>query len=325
MVAPVKNLLRKLHPPPSRRYGVPVRISAHQVLSDFNDYLQLLVKQNVKKTYQEQYLVSCCFAKSKFLKTDAEVNAYCRTHLYIAAQQFQKLMDEMKGHSGGKISNKIFKIYSEIIREYVYDLKEIVEPLQQKKDQNYEFFSGGKNYGVMSWQVFRLSRQLAVQSRFRFDKSPLEHRTAQIASIFVLRQSLETKFEKLIGVCFHDKNGCPPRLRHDFQYNFIKNHIRFFDFKAVNYDFLRYVYDWCNEIVHVVYQPYAWQIAYAHEICDGLFSPIKTPSGKGWNINNPVEIKHADEMQRAYMEYFVNHYDHGIWAMLTRDPEAVCL
>lgn len=321
MVKPVTNLLNKLEPE-YRRLGKAIRMPARQALSDFDDHLQWLVARHIKKIYQEKYLVDGCFAKSRIFKADSEVNAYCRVHLYVAAKQFKALLKDMKDVDGG-ISNKTIRKYSTIIREYIFDLKGIAEHLEGQKDKSYEFFSGSKSYGVRSEQVFRLSCQLAVQSTFKNIKSPIEHRSAQIASIFVLRQALESKFDKLIGVFLHDSMGQTPRIKHDFKYNFIKDNKTFFDFKAANFEFLKTVYDWCNEIVHGVYQPYAWQISYAHEICGGLFWSIKTPPGKAWSIHNAVEVIGVDDMQEAYVNYFLKEYHHGIWAILTRDPEAV--
>lgn len=329
MVKPVTNLLNKLEPE-YRKHRKEIRTPAEQALNDFSDHLQWLVKRHAKESYQEKYLLDGCFAKSRIFKTDAEVNAYCRVHLYVAVLQFQALLKDMTDDNG-KIPNKNIKRYATIIREYIFDLKDIAEHLERQKDKDYVFFSGSKSYGVMSWQVFRLSCQLAVQSTLARMKSPIEHRPAQIASIFVLRQALETKFDKLIGVFLHDSNGQSPRIRHDFKYNFIKDNKHFFDFKAANFESLKVVYDWCNEIVHGVYQPFAWQIAYAHQICGGLFWSLETAPGEGWSINNAVEVMGIGNMQAAYVSYFLNEHDKltkndknkVIWVICTREPEAV--
>jgi hypothetical protein len=75
------------------------------------------------------------------------------------------------------------------------------------------FFIGSKAYGAYSWEVFRLSRQLALQSAYRGLPFHLDHKTSQIAAAFVLRQALECKFTRLIGVGFHDSSLGTPRVR----------------------------------------------------------------------------------------------------------------
>jgi hypothetical protein len=127
-----------------------------------------------------------------------------------------------------KISYTLLKRYTEIITDYLSDLKAIAEHLERQKHPDYTFFRGGKNYGVHTWEVFRLSRQLAIQSAFRGLPFHVDHKTSQIASVFVLRQALEQKFEPLIAVRIYNSSGQTPRLRHDVHYDFIANNPYYF-------------------------------------------------------------------------------------------------
>jgi hypothetical protein len=72
-----------------------------------------------------------------------------------------------------------------------------------------------------------------------------------------------------------------------------------------------------------VYQPLIWRNAFARSICRGLFDPIKPAPGAGWSITNAVGITNIPDMQAAFIEHFQKCYDHGIWCIETREPQAI--
>lgn len=315
------RLLDKLDDKKIRFGKKHIRISADQALQDFSDHLAWLISRHIKRTWSDQYLIEWCFGRSRIFQSESEVNAHCRVNLVVASACFNRLLAEIRGkNSRAKYKDAVR--FKEIIRGYVFDLKPIAEYLEQKKDPNYVFLDGGRNYGVHTWEVFRFSRQLAIQSAFRKTPFHLDHKVSQITSVFALRQALEAKYERLVSVLIHNKYGDTPKLRHGFHYDFILSNPTWFNFRAVNFADLKKIYEWCNEVVHKVYHPLAWQIAYAHEICGGLFNVLKTSPGSSWSIHNAVEINNLDSMQQAFIAHFCASYDHGIWSVEPYRPEA---
>lgn len=295
--------------------------SADTCVKNFLSHLQWLEDRHCKKTWPDEYLVSNCYNRFRWFATDAEASAYCRVNLYIATRQFEKLSKEMI-NAKGVITHQKLKQYKAIIRDYIFDLKPIAEHLERRKKKEYNFFTGQKNYGLMSWQIFLASRQLAAMS---LDKSiQLDHKASHIAATFMLRQALEAKFERVIHVTLHDKSGQNPKIRHDFNYNFIKDNQNFFAFTAVDFLLLRKIYTWCNTIVHKAIQPLVWQLTYALDISKGLFSDGPLNDNGGWSINGGVRITDTDQMQKSYIEHFCKTYEHGLWCTEQQTPEAVC-
>lgn len=319
MVDEVRTLLDKINASksPLNKKKLP---SAEVCVKNFLVHIKWLKNRHCKKTWSDDYIVSTCYNRTGWFKSETQVAAYCRINLLIATQQFEKLAKEM-GNDKGVISHPKFKQYESIIRDYIFDLKPIAEYLERKKDNNYQFFSGQKYYGLMSWQIFVASRQLAAMSS---DKSiQLDHKTSQITATFVLRQALEAKFNRLINVALLDRNGLSPRIKHDFNYGFIKNNLHFFRFKEVDFTLLGYIYNWCNQIVHTATQPLIWQLTYALDISHGLFASGKSDNG-AWSINGGVTVLDTEEMQKKYINYFCDTYGHGIWSTVQQTPEALC-
>jgi hypothetical protein len=314
---PAEVLLEKLRT--SQRSKASGRISAGKALSNFGDHLQWLMSRHIKKPLSDEYLAGICFGKIHALEGDAAVNAYCRVHLAIAADCFSELAAGLVKRSARK--SKGLKRNAEIIRNYLFDLKGIAEHLEQRKNPGYQFLSGAKNDNVRpTWQIFQLSRQLIIGAGL--PESDFHHSASKIAAVFVLRQALEAKFGQLVAVDVYNSFGQIPRLKHDFHYEFIADNPAYFSFKAVDFALLKKIYDWCNEVINRLYQPYAWQIAYAHKICSGLFDSPSSPSGGRRSTRDAVEIDNATGMQLAFMDRFISTYPQGIWALEAGTPEA---
>jgi len=313
----VRNLLSKLD---QDNQPGKVKASADKCLNDFLKHIQWLKSRHVRKNYSDEYLVSICFAHSRIFKQECEVMAYCRAHLAVAEDRFVILLKRIKGDQSC-ISFKSLIQNKDIIRDYLFDLKNIVEFLEKKRDPSYTFFTGGKAYFTDTIWIFQLSQQLANTSLYQ--KSTFSHKECQIASVFVLRQALESKFNRIIAVDLLDSQGQTPKLRHAFHYEFIRDNSRFFEFVSVDFSLLRQIYDWCNEIVHKAFQPYAWQADYAHSICSGLFSSGNLTHKGGWSIHGGVRILDLHEMQSAFATHFSGYYDHGLWCVHFNKPEAV--
>lgn len=321
MTVEVSDLLNKINAlnTPNQRRKSP---STNICVKNFITHLIWLEDRHCKKkkTWSDGYLISECF-KHPGLEADSVITAYCRINLYIATRQFEKVTKEMM-NTKGVITYQKLKKYKSTIRDYIFDLKPIVEYLERKKNINYNFFNGQKYYGLMPFQTFLASRQLSAMSLSK--NIQLDHKSSQIAATFMLRQALETKFDRLIGVILHDKLGQNPKLRHDFNYKFIQNNLHLFVFTAVDFSLLEAIYKWCNAIVHIAFQPLIWQLSYAIEISSGLFSDGPLNSNGGWSINGGVRVVNADEMQQRYVTHFGNNYDHGDWCVILQTPDAVC-
>lgn len=321
MNTPARKLLSKIDGDVSGKKVV--KDSSHKCIDDVITHLRWLNKRHVKKSYSVEYLASVCFRKEKDFSSEAEFLAFCRINLAVCLKQFENLTSGIYDETTKKISWKALKNNSSIIRDYLHDIRPIAEYIERKKDPTYSFFEGGKNYGVNSFEIFRMSRQLAYQSAFRKEGMHIDHKVSQITSIFCLRQAMEAKFERIIGIHLHNKYGETPKLRHRFHYDFICDNEEHFIFPNTNFKVIKYIYDWCNGVVHKAYQPYVWQIFYSQELVSGLFGGGALKPTGGSSVNGGVRVKENDEMHGKFIDHFIRSYDHGIWCAMEFRQEAV--
>ena len=323
MKTPVHRLLAKLHsldPAFKALNRRKIRASADKCVDDFVIYLRWLQGRHCKKQNTRDYHVSVVFQQPRRFGADVEIAAYCRTHLTVAVAQIEKLLATMR-KGKDTISTKTFKQYAPLLYDYLHDLRMIAEYLERRKNPNYEFFRGTKSYQAMGWQLFRASRQLAQIS---VDGAVnLDHNVSHIAAVFMLRQAMEVKFERIVGISFSDKSLQTPKLRHGFHYEFIRSNLNYFEFSSVDFTQLQKIYNWCSVLLHRAIQPLAWQLPFAFEVTAGLFDSGSDKQSGRWSIHGGVMLRNKESMQTAFAEHFCSTYEHGIWCINSGATEAM--
>lgn len=279
------------------------------------------LQHNKGKTIRPDQLDEQLFGRSRTFKDDRAALPYLRYNLRAAHEEFASLVSELRNAKSGILTAASLMQFSAIFTDYLFDLREILVPLQ-KNITGWTFFAGAKSFVNSSWEVFNLARSLSIQSAWSSTGIHLDHKASQIASILVLRQAMELRFERLISVYPRDAKGNAPKLRHGFHQDFITTNPQFFDTGTLSIKQLRHLYDWCSEIVHQAYQPYAWQIAMAMRRGGELLGSRPTAPNASWSIYNTVEIIGVTAMQTAYETHFLSTYGHGTWRMTRGKPEA---
>lgn len=319
-ITPARALLDIITPFPGK--AIPSDAQADTAMADFlADIIALDSQHNRRKILTEDQLAEQIFRSRPVFKDRRSMIPYLRYHLRVAVEELSSLDKTMRNKNGGLLTFAMLSEYGDFIRDYLFDLREILNVLQQNVS-GWTFFNGIKNSSVDSWEVFTLANNLAYQSTVKADVT-LSHKPAQIASIFVLRQAMELRFERLVSVYPTNSKGKPPKLRHGFHQEFIAANPQFFLANGFEVKKLRHLYDWCSEIVHQAYQPYIWQTTMALRRAGNLLGARPRIAGQSWSIHNAVQIKDTEAMQTAYEEYFLSSYGHDAWKMTRKKPEAL--
>lgn len=284
------------------------------------DHLEMLIAKHAPKKYSIEYICTNVFSKAKWFDVPAYA-AYCRVNLQLGTKHLSFLLNEIKAHPQ-QSQNYAIKNSFNFIHDTLHDLRVFANFLHQRVDSNYMFFDGAKNAYQESWQLFGFAKALYYSTCTSANPLRGHHNQSHAASAFVLRQALEVKFERIVGVVTFDKNGSEPRLKHGFHYEFAKSNPAFFDFKTLNFELVRTVYDWCSHVVHNAIQPLAWQMPYAFKICQGLYESGELGPDGGWSIHGGVRVLDVGEMQSSFAKYLLEHYDHGVWCFFFKKPEA---
>lgn len=287
-------------------------------------YIKGVKGRHVKKNYNDNHLTKVCFDKRSYFKKQPFLD-YCKVQLVVGIRYFEILIleieEKIKGQSSS-FANDVLRFYQDQLYDYIFDFKISVEPLEKKLDQNYIFFNGGKSSATRSADLYRFSRALAYGGTYDANLLRGYHKESQVAAAFVLRQALELKFERILGVVLFDKNGAKPRLRHGVHLGFIQSNIDLFEFPEFDFTLLSDIYNWCSGVVHQGAQPLIWQIPYALELSSGLFDWGDLNRSGGMSCDGGVRILDVDAMRQRFLSYFFSIEENGYWGVYFDKPEA---
>jgi len=300
-------------------------ISSQEAWSAIDQFLKLVSdykKAHIKKKLSSRYLAEKVFA-CKEIFTVSDYRQYCRSNLAVASEKLADVVSEMKGIAAKDGSDtETIKRFKDVLQDYMFDLKWILDFLEGEKNPGFSLFDGGKSVRTETFHVFHFSKVLAFSA---YSDAPMlthYHKEAQTVSAFVLRQALELKFERAVNVDLRDKDGKRPKLKHGFHYRFMVDNPSLFQFAGAELRVIKMIYDWCSHTVHTGHQPWIWQMPYALELCMDLFSWGDLNPQGGGSIFGGIRVMNVPKMQVGFMEHFNRSYDHGIWCMRAIKPEA---
>jgi len=265
----VRNIFIKLLNPRVKK-SFNLRKSTIVCLEDLSKYLDEICAREIKKNYSENipYVAGVIFRDNKIFKTKNEFEQYCRCNLFLANEWLKFLIHE-NIKVNGKASHKRVVKFKDHIHDFLHDVKPFVEYFERKRDSEFVFFTGSKYYGQLAWQIYRESCGLYWQSTQ--NSGTCSHTMTINLSIFSLRQALEIKFQRIVGIYrIHNKKYEEPKVKHDFYVRFVEKHLSKIKTNYSTLNNLIKVYQWTNNTIHTGFMPFIWVQWYALELCDPL-------------------------------------------------------
>ncbi|MDP2576015.1 hypothetical protein Q8W40_27840 [Vibrio penaeicida] len=273
------------------------------------------------KKINYDYAVSVVFGESLNFKTETQLNAYVKCQIKVAFEWFEFLIREIRSDKKRVTSQRLLK-YGEYIVDFLHDVSPFIEYFEKKSDTSFSFLQGGKNY--QQHTVFIYKDSINSYWGSQSTSNVLSHKGNMSASCYFLRQSLELKFRRLLGVNdIYDSMGNSAKIRHDFFPEFIKKNMNHFEMDDINVSNVLKIYKWTNSTIHTSATPRIWEQWFALKYCDKFFFPTNVPAGKSWSIHNSVKIKNLNDLWcKLYEKITEECRGDSVWCFQMSKPEA---
>lgn len=193
--------------------------------------------------------------------------------------------------------------YGYIIELLLHDIRPFADFVGKLEDENYNFFIGGRaNLEDAGWH-FQGVNQLFYNCSH--STPVLDNKFACILSPVALRQTLELKMKRLIGIkilFIYEKAGKPIYLQHHYFFDFVIKHANSFIFdKRLDLKIVQKVFTFCNLSVHQGLMPMVWQMYYAIHFSQPLFYSKDDTYKNQWDINGAVKIKDYEDLNNKFL------------------------
>lgn len=294
------------------------------LLSLVSDLDKLQTKEKCKNYIDNpEHIIGCIYGNKTVLNSRSEIRAYCKCQLHLATCWLKELIRTIEKNGKGGLSYNSISNYKEHISSWVFELKPYVEYFGRKRNPDYEFIWGVKPNYRQAWQIFGEANKLYWSSSQK--KDTVDHVISVNLSAFTLRQSLEIKFQRILGVSrIYDSSLESPKFRHEFFADFIQDNL---DNISTEYNSLRgiiKIYKWTNRHIHTGIAPKTWKLEYALSYCSQLFifSDELTPN-KRWSVHDAVKISNNNIVLENLYQKVYSYHSEKLFCFEIKEPEAV--
>lgn len=223
------------------------------------------------------------------------IKNYERNHLTAAYYSFCGLRETMEKVES--FTDEGIHKYSQTIINFILDVHPFATDIGRTQDPKYNFFTSGKNPFENSRWHYEAAKQLLYNQNLN-----LGYRMGAILSSVTLRQTLELKIQRILGIQhYYDTNGQNAFVNQHFFFDFIKKNMNHFEAFPVKIPILQKILTFCNKVVHRGMIPTYWQMFYAFKFCDLLFSYKIQEEAKSIHIDGAIRITDYETLKNTLL------------------------
>jgi len=303
-------------------HGYKVKKSPNECLSAIEKYLKEFEYKYLKnqRPFNIEHSIPVIFRENLDFKKRTEFNSYAKYQLRVAFQWFKLIVTEIRKNK--KITLKNLLKFKNYIIDFLHDVSYFIDFFEQKTDPSFHFLNGSKYYGQETVFIYHNARNSYWASLS--NDNNVDHKGNQSSSCYFLRQSLELKFRRILGVNdVTDINGKSARIKHEYFPEFINRNIEHFSLSGSKITNLLKIYKWTNTTIHTSMVPFIWELWFAFEYCDNFMLPKPAVLGQNWSIYNSVTISDINSLiQKLYVDFSSLYNANGLWCFHMFQPQA---
>ncbi len=258
-------------------------------LSDFQKYLESLCKQigNLKPE---------CILQWTFKNTYAEKDyeSYAKANVHAAKLSLGRLIP--------KIEKKgINDVLKRLVSDFICDLKPFIGFFDN--DQNYSWLLCNTNSHITNF-YYDLSCNIFFNGMP--GKHPEERLALATSTPFVIRQSIEYKIKRILGIDYILVNNKLDNRVLEKCFKAIKVNSELYVTKGFSFSVLKLIHTWTHYFIHGGYRPEPWRTETALNYLDSLFYSGKT-------LNNSMLSRYASiEIDETLLEELMKRTEETI-------------
>lgn len=249
-------------------------------LQDFNRYLKELCSQICPKGLKDSFIYQWIFTHTVIKRRDFE--SYYKANLLAANKSLDRMIFKIRQDGINAVTNRMFI-------DFVCDLKPFIAYFD--KNQNYSWLLGNTN-GHISNFYSDLSITIFWNG---MPSNNSEERLALASSTpFVIRQSIEYKIKRILGIDYILINGKLDIRTMERCFKAIEKNKTFYRTKDFDINTIKQIYSWTNYYVHGGYRPEPWRTETAINYLNNLFYAGQSSNKKYLSLYAGVEILEDD-------------------------------
>lgn len=249
-------------------------------LQAFENYIQLLCKQICPKGLKEAFIYQWVFTNEVKNKRDDE--SYCKANIFAAQSSLNRIITKINEVGMNEVSHRM-------VSDFVCDLKPFIQYLD--KSQDYTWLLINTNSHISNF-YFDLSSNVFWNGMP--SKHPEERLVLASSTPFIIRQSIEYKIKRILGIDYFLIDGKQDIRTAEKCFHAIDSNKPFYKTKGFDFKIVKQIYSWTNYYVHGGYRPEPWRTETANNYLKGLFYAGVTSVKYSLSLYAGIEVLESD-------------------------------
>ena len=246
----------------------------------FKKYLIKLCLQISPKGLKDVFIYQWIF-KHK-ISTQREFEYYCKSNIFAAGASLDRIISKIE-------NEEINQVTLRMLSDFICDLKNMINYFD--KNQDYSWLLLNTNSHISNF-YYDLSTNVFWSGMPGKDSE--EMITLSSSTPFIIRQSIEYKIKRILGIDYLLIDGKPDIKTAERCFRAIENNKAFYRTSSFDFKIVKQIHSWTNYYVHGGYRPEPWRTETAINYLKNLFYAGKTSEKYSYSLFAGVEVFESD-------------------------------
>lgn len=281
-------------------------------LKCFQFYLVDLCTQINKKTPKYDFIFLWTFSNEV---SEKDIESYFKANLLSASESLKRIINKLQ-------SSEINLVLERLLIDFICDLKPFIIRFDKAQDYNWLLMNTNSHisnfYNHLAENIF-------------WTGNPGKHEQEQLilstSTPFVIRQSIEYKIKRILGIDFISKNGKIHKTQANTYFKALKSNLKYYQDCKLNFEKIEKIHTWSHYFVHGGYRPEPWRTECALNYLKDIFYSGETSLANSVSLYASIEIyeKDLENLKRETEEFIKNEIGNDIEIWWLTKPEAAII
>ena len=275
-----------------------------ETLESFKSYLKKLCSTITKRTPKMSFIYQWIFC---YKIDNKDLEKYCKANLFAATYSLERIISKCN-------QQEITPVFRRLLIDFICDLKIFIN--YYDKSQNYEWLTANTNSHITNF-YYDLARNVFYNGKPGMYEQ--EHLTLSSSTPFIIRQSIEYKIKRVLGIDYIQLCDKPHKTSADIYFMALRNNFEFYRRIKFDFEVIKKIHSWTNSYIHGGYRSRPWLTENALNYLQELFYAGETSQPQSLSLFAGIKILEID------LEDLLNKTEESIKNKLGKDAEIVWL
>lgn len=248
-------------------------------LEIFWTYLDNLCRSISKNTPKNGFIYQWIF-NAEFKEKD--LDKYCKANIFAAKDSLKRIIKICQ-------QQEISNVLRRVLIDFICDLKIFIEFFD--KSQNYKWLLGNTNSHISNF-YYDLAQNIFYNGKP--GKHEEEYLTLSSSTPFIIRQSIEYKIKRILGIDYIEISGKPHKTLANVYFRALKNNKSFYKTRKFDFETIELIHSWTHFFIHGGYRARPWAIESALAYLNEFFYSGITSQKTSLSLYAGIEIFESD-------------------------------